>query len=100
MLGMPSSVCATMRAIFRERSGRCDVESIRSAIENASNHLTQHSEAAASTDAAATAVREEGLRFRVEGPQGDVISDMSKAVGGGATAPTPGWVASRRARVV
>jgi len=68
------------------------VESIRSAIESASNHLSQHPEAAASTDAAATAVREEGLRCRVEGPQGDVISDMSKTVGGGATAPTPGWM--------
>jgi uncharacterized OsmC-like protein len=81
-----------MQAIFRERSGRCDVESIRSAIERASDHLTQHPEAAASTDAAATAVREEGLRFRVAGPQGDVISDMSRAVGGGAKAPSPGWL--------
>jgi uncharacterized OsmC-like protein len=68
------------------------MESIRSAIEKASGHLTQHPEAAASTDASATAVREEGLRFRVEGPKGDVLSDMSEAVGGGATAPTPGWL--------
>jgi hypothetical protein len=57
------------------------VKAIRSAIESASNHLSQHAEAAVSTDSAATAVREEGLRFRVEGPQGDVISDMSKTVG-------------------
>jgi uncharacterized OsmC-like protein len=28
----------------------------------------------------------------VEGPKGDVISDMSQTVGGGATAPTPGWL--------
>jgi uncharacterized OsmC-like protein len=68
------------------------VESIRSAIETASGHLTDHPEAAVATDAAATAVREEGLRFRVEGPNGDVISDMAKMVGGGATAPTPGWL--------
>jgi uncharacterized OsmC-like protein len=68
------------------------VESIRSAIETASGHLTDHPEAAVATDAAATAVREEGLRFRVEGPTGDVISDMAKMVGGGATAPTPGWL--------
>jgi uncharacterized OsmC-like protein len=80
-----------MRAVLRQPSERGDVESIRSAIETASRHLTEHPEAVA-TDAAATAVREEGLRFRVEGPKGDVITDMSKTVGGGATAPTPGWL--------
>ena len=68
------------------------MESIRTAIETASGYLAEHPEAAAGTDAAATAVREEGLRFRVEGPNGDLISDMSKTVGGGATAPTPGWL--------
>ena len=26
------------------------------------------------------------------GPTGEVISDMAKAVGGGGTAPTPGWL--------
>jgi uncharacterized OsmC-like protein len=68
------------------------VESIRSAIEGASRHLTEHPEAAVDTDAAATAVREEGLRFRVEGPKGGLISDMATSVGGGATAPTPAWL--------
>jgi uncharacterized OsmC-like protein len=68
------------------------VESIRNAIETTSGYLREHPDAAAGTDAAATAVREEGLRFRVEGPNGQVISDMSKSVGGGATAPTPGWL--------
>ena len=77
-----------MRAVFRQPSERDNVESIRSAIETASGHLTEHPEAAVATDAAATAVHEEGLRFRVEGPKGDVITDMSKTVGGGATAPT------------
>jgi uncharacterized OsmC-like protein len=71
-----------------ERAG----ESIRSAIETASAHLTEKPEAAAGTDAAATATREDGLRFRVEGPNGAVISDMSKTVGGGATGPTPAWL--------
>jgi uncharacterized OsmC-like protein len=68
------------------------MESIRSAIEKASGQLNEHPEAGAGTDAAATAVREEGLRFRVEGPNGAVITDMSKAVGGGATSPTPAWL--------
>jgi uncharacterized OsmC-like protein len=68
------------------------VESIQSAIEAASRHLTEHPEAAVDTDAAATAVHEEGLRFRVDGPKGSLTSDMSKSVGGGATAPTPAWL--------
>jgi uncharacterized OsmC-like protein len=68
------------------------MESIRDAIETASGYLKEHPEAAVGTDAAATAVREDGLRFRVDGPNGNVISDMSKSVGGGATAPTPGWL--------
>ena len=62
------------------------MDSIRSAIETASGRLAEHPEAAVSTDAAATAVREEGLRFRVEGPKGQVTSDMAKSVGGGETA--------------
>ena len=68
------------------------MESIRSAIETASGKLTEHPEMAVGTDAAAVAVREEGLRFRVDGPAGAVTSDMSESVGGGATGPTPGWL--------
>lgn len=43
-------------------------------------------------DAPATAVREEGLRFRVTGPKGDVVSDMARAAGGDESAPSPGWL--------
>jgi len=69
-----------------------EMKSIRNAVEEASRHLAEHPEAAGATDAAATAVREEGLRFRVEGPQGTVSSDMTKAVGGDASAPSPAWL--------
>ncbi len=69
-----------------------DTDSIRSAIETASGHLKEHPDAAAGTDAEATAVPEEGLRMRVEGPNGALTTDMSKSVGGGASAPTPGWL--------
>ena len=55
------------------------MEEIRSAIEKASGYLAENPDAATSTDAAATAVREEGLRFRVEGPKGSVTSDMSES---------------------
>ena len=68
------------------------MESIRSAIEAASAHLAEHPEAAVSTDAAATAVHEEGLRFRVDCPKGAVTTDMASSVGGGASAPTPAWL--------
>ena len=69
-----------------------EMKSIQNAVEEASRHLAEHPEAAGATDAAATAVREEGLRFRVEGPQGTVSSDMTKAVGGDASAPSPAWL--------
>lgn len=68
------------------------MESIRRAIETAAGQLAEHPESAVEADATATAVHQEGLRFRVEGPKGDLITDMSKSVGGGATAPTPGWL--------
>jgi uncharacterized OsmC-like protein len=68
------------------------MESIRNAIEAASSRLRDHPDAAAATDAAATAVREQGLRFRVVGPNGEISTDMAKSVGGSATAPSPGWL--------
>ena len=68
------------------------MEEIRSAIEKASGYLAENPDAATGTDAAATAVREEGLRFRVEGPKGSLTTDMAESVGGGATGPTPAWL--------
>jgi uncharacterized OsmC-like protein len=68
------------------------MQSIRTAIEQASNYLVEHPEAARASDAAATAVCEDGLRFRIEGPWSPLTSDMSKSVGGDASAPSPGWL--------
>jgi uncharacterized OsmC-like protein len=68
------------------------MNSIHIAIERASNHLAEHPEAATGSDSAATAVREDGLRFRVDGPWASLTSDMAESVGGGASAPTPGWL--------
>ena len=68
------------------------MESIRNAIEQASSYLAENPEAATATDSAATAVREGGLRFRIEGPWSALTSDMSKSVGGDASAPSPGWL--------
>ena len=43
-------------------------------------------------DAPATAVRESGMRFRVTGPKGDVVTDLAGSVGGADSAPSPGWL--------
>ncbi len=63
----PGAADATMAVIFRRPSEGGDVESIRRAMETASTYLAEHPENAAEADVAATAVRREGLRFRVEG---------------------------------
>jgi uncharacterized OsmC-like protein len=69
-----------------------EMESIRSAIAQASSYLVEHPEAATSSDAPATAVLEDGLRFRVEGPSSSLTTDMAKSVGGEASGPTPAWL--------
>lgn len=69
-------------------------ERIRESIEAARGYLSEHPEEARSHDLPATAVLEEGLRCRVEGPAGTaIVTDMPAAVGGMASAPTPGWLA-------
>ncbi len=68
------------------------MDSIRNAMSQASNYLAEHPDAALATDSAATAVREDGLRFRIDGPWASLTSDMAESVGGGASAPTPGWL--------
>jgi uncharacterized OsmC-like protein len=63
-------------------------------IEAARKYLAEHPEEARYTDSAASAVVEDGLRCRVEGPNGaTVYTDMPAGVGGAATAPSPGWFA-------
>jgi uncharacterized OsmC-like protein len=65
---------------------------IRTAIESASAYLTTHREEARYTDSFARAKIEDGLRIRVEGPTGEVLTtDMPGGVGGGGSAPSPGW---------
>ena len=65
---------------------------IRQSIEAVTQYFGEHPEKAQSTDRAATAVIEEGLRCQVSGPRGEtLVSDMPKGIGGAASAPTPGW---------
>lgn len=66
---------------------------IGESIGNARRHLAAHPDEGAYRDRPATAVIEAGLRCRVEAPDGtSVVTDMPTSVGGGDTAPTPGWL--------
>ena len=66
---------------------------IQQSIEKVIAFLAEHPEKGRYTDSIATAVVEGGLRCRAEGPDGAfLISDMPRAIGGGASAPSPGWL--------
>lgn len=68
-------------------------EEIRTTIERTIGVLSEHPEKARSADKPAKAVLDDGLRFRVEGPDGwSLVTDMPAPMGGGASAPTPGWL--------
>ena len=68
-------------------------EQIRDAISKAAQTLTEQPEKARREDAPALCELEDGLRFRITGPGGELIhTDMPPGVGGGATAPRPGWL--------
>lgn len=69
-------------------------EHIRDSINKAIAYLADHPDEARYTDSPATAVIEEGLRCRVEGPAGrQAVTDMPGSVGGAGSAPSPGWLA-------
>jgi uncharacterized OsmC-like protein len=69
-------------------------DKIRESITGAIAYLVDHPDEARYRDSAATAVIEEGLRCRVEGPAGRLaVTDMPGSVGGAGSAPSPGWLA-------
>ena len=64
-------------------------ESVKAVIE----HYKKNPDKALSQDKEAVAVIEDGLRARATGPAGQtLLCDMPKGLGGGATAPSPGWL--------
>lgn len=66
---------------------------VRDAIEKLSKVFTDEPERASSKDAPATAILEEGLRTQVRGQRGErLATDMAPALGGGGSAPSPGWL--------
>lgn len=69
-----------------------DTDRIREAIESAIDYLSAHPEEALYTDSPATATIQGGLRTTVRGPGDEALTtDMPTSVGGGASAPSPGW---------
>jgi uncharacterized OsmC-like protein len=68
-------------------------ESIAAAVTAARAWLGEHPDDARYTDTPATATLTEGLRVSVSGPDGaSLVTDMPASVGGGASAPSPGWM--------
>lgn len=66
---------------------------IATAIAAARTWVTTNRAEARYRDAAASAVIEDGLRARVTAPDGaSLVTDMSEGIGGGASAPSPGWL--------
>ncbi len=66
---------------------------IQQSIAGVTKYLSEHPDEWRSVDKPAKATVEEGLRCRAEGPDGAIsISDMAKAIGGGGSAPSPGWL--------
>jgi len=68
------------------------VTEIGKAFENTENCLQSQSDPGPRADVAATATIEDGLKCRIESPDGTAIyTDMPTSVGGSATANSPGW---------
>jgi len=68
-------------------------DNIRESMQGVIGYYTQNPDKALSQDKEAVAVIEEGLRVRAAGPDGQVlVCDMPKGLGGGGTAPSPGWM--------
>ena len=66
---------------------------VRDAIQKLSRLFAEQPERASSQDPPATAILEEGLRTQVTGRRGErVATDMVPALGGGGSAPSPGWL--------
>jgi uncharacterized OsmC-like protein len=66
--------------------------SVREAIEKLTKVFAGQPDRARSQNPPATATLEGGLRIQVAGPRGQgLATDMPLALGGGGSAPTPGW---------
>lgn len=70
------------------------VEHIQNSVNDVIGYLKENPQDAISTSPPIVAVMEDGLRCRATGVEGQsIVTDMPKAVGGGGSAPSPGWLA-------
>ena len=64
---------------------------IRESVERVINHYAENPDDARGPGTPVTAVMEDGLRCRVETPDGTaIVTDMPTGIGGGGSAPSPG----------
>ena len=69
------------------------IQQIQESVKGVIQYYTENPDKAISEDKSATAIVEHGLRCRATGGDGfELVSDMAKGIGGGATAPSPGWL--------
>lgn len=69
------------------------VQHIQDSVNGVIAYLKENPQDAVSTTPPITAVMEGGLRCRATGVNGEsIVTDMPEAVGGGNTAPSPGWL--------
>ena len=64
---------------------------IRAGVASVRQHLVAHPEDRVGSDSPAVATLRGALVTVVSGPAGQVETDMPKPLGGGGSAPTPGW---------
>jgi uncharacterized OsmC-like protein len=70
------------------------VEHIQNSLNDVIAYLKENPNDARSTSPPVTAVMDGGLRCRATGENGEsVMTDMPQAIGGGGSAPSPGWLA-------
>jgi uncharacterized OsmC-like protein len=68
------------------------IGAIQQAVAGVREFLLAHPEEGRGADSQATAPYQGGLQMRVSGPNNaTIVTDMPAAVGGGGSAPTPGW---------
>lgn len=68
------------------------IETIQHALKGVREFLRANPDKAQGSDSQAVAVYCEGLQVRVNGPNdAAIVTDMPTTVGGGGSAPTPGW---------
>jgi uncharacterized OsmC-like protein len=67
--------------------------SIADAVASATAYLNEHPDEALYRDSVARARLDEGLAILVGDPEGfEIRTDMPRAIGGAASAPSPGWL--------